>query len=110
MGKNAENNSLVIPNVNDTVEVFFDQDGNDTASNPYIWYFNLAKPAKGVFVGADQIAQITHINGEPLKSPKMIAANKSFSDNIHEYQYMKYLSIKIKVLVANTQIEVFGRT
>jgi len=110
MGKNAEHNSLVIPNTDDTVEVFFDQSGIDTGINPYVWYFDLEKPAKAISINVDKISQITHINGVELKSPKNIAANGVFTDNIHEYQFMKWYSIKIKVLNASTNVEVFGRT
>ena len=110
MGKNAEYNNDVIPVVNDTVEIFFDQSGTDTTVNPFKWYFDLTKPAKAIFIQTDQISQITEINGVTLKSPKPLAANAPFSDNIHEYQYMKYTQIKVKVLVANTLVEVFGRT
>jgi len=110
MGKNVEYNNDVIPAVNDTVEVFFDQSGTDTISNPFKWYFDLQKPAKAIFVQTDQIAQITEINNVILKSPKPLAANAPFSDNIHEFQYMKYYSMKIKVLNASTNVEVFGRT
>ena len=110
MGKNAEYNNDLIPAVNDTVEVLFDQSGTDSSTNPFKWYFDLQKPAKAIFVKADKIAQITEINNVVLKSPMPIAANGLFSDNIHEFQFMKYLQIKIKVTNANTVIEVFGRT
>jgi len=110
MGKSAEHKNLVVPAVNDTVEVFFKKTGTDTTENPFIWFFNLTSDAKAISVQSDEIAQITHINGEELKSPKNIPANGSFSQNIPSYQLHRYNQIKVKVLVANSNIEIFGST
>ena len=110
MGKTVEHKNVVIATVNDTVEVFFNDSGADTTSNPFIWYFDLNDSAKAIAVQSDEIAQITEINGEPLKTPKNIAANGSFTHNINAFQKHKYNQIKIKVLVANSNIQVFGST
>ena len=110
MGKTAEHKNLVIPAVNDTVEVFFNKSAADTTSNPFIWYFDLNDSAKAIAVQSDERCQITEINGEPLKTPKSIGANGSFSHNINAFQKHKYNQIKIKVLVTNSNIQVFGST
>lgn len=108
MGKNVEYNNDVIPAVNDTVEVFFDQSGTDTTTNPFKWYFNLQKPAIHIFVKSDAISQIIEINGKTPKKPIPIAANGIFSHVNAEWRILKYTQIKVKVLSTNTLIEVFG--
>lgn len=109
MGENVEYQNDVIPAVNDTVEVFFDQSGTDTTSNPFKWYFDLSKPAVMVWVQTDQIAQITQINGKTLKSPKPIAANVPFQLSQVYGRYLKITQMKIKIsTTANTLVEVLG--
>ncbi len=108
MGKNVEYNNDVIPAVNNTVEVFFRETGTTTTSNPFKWYFELDTNASQISVQTDQIAQITEINGIVLKSPKPLAANSVFAHSQVFGRYLKYNQIKIKVLVANTLVEVFA--
>ena len=108
MGKLFEHKNLVFTTLNDTLEVFFKETGTDTTSNPFKWYFDLTQDAKAIFVKSDEIAQITHINGEELKTPMNIAANGAFDQNIPSYHLAKYNKIKIKVLTADSNIEVFG--
>jgi len=108
MGKNIEYNNDVIPAVNDTVEVFFRDTGIDITENPFKWYFALDTHASQIFVKTDQIAQITEINGISPKSPIPLAANSAFTHSEVFGRYLKYTQIKIKVLIANTLVEVFG--
>lgn len=99
----------VVTSVNDTVEVLFNQSGTDSGSHPFVWYFNLDLPAKALFVTADKIIQITEINNKVLKTPKPIAANASFGDNVQGYQHMKWTQIKIKDVTGSANVQVFGR-
>jgi len=105
----AEHKSLVVATVNDTVEVLYNQGGTDTTSNPFIWKFNLDLPAKAIFVKSDTISQIVEINNHLLKSPINIPADGAFTDNINGFQHMKYTQLKVKILNATTNLEVFGR-
>ena len=109
MANKAEHKSLVVADVDDTIEVLYNESGTDTTSNPFKWYFSLSKPAKGVFIKSDKILQIVEINKYVLKSPILIAANGSFADNLGAYTDMKYSQVKLKITVVTTKVEVFGR-
>ena len=109
-GKTSENQSDVLSNANDTIEVFFVASGTDVISTDSKWYFNLEDPAHGVSVKADKVSQIIQINGRTLKSPINIAANGGFSDNIdREFARHHYVQLKIKAANAATLVEIFGR-
>ena len=107
-GKTAEHNSDTIPAANDTIEIFFSQSGTDVSANPFVWYLDLQKPAKDIFVKVDKISQVTEINGVALKKPINIAANGSFAHSAKWGTYHKYIQIKIKILNATTFVEVGG--
>ena len=109
MGRKVNHKSIVLAAVDDTIEVFFNQNAANTGSNPHIWYFNLDKSAKVIFVKSDKILQITEINNEPLDSPMLIEEDGFFSDRSGAYQDMKYVQIKVKATTTTTHVEIFGR-
>ena len=109
MGKTFEHNSDVIVNADDTVEIFFNQDGVDVVTGAEMkWYYALEKPARQMWVKCDKISQITEVNGESPKSPINIAANGSFVHSQNYGVYHKYVKIKVKLLNATTNLEVGG--
>jgi len=108
MTVNEEHKSLVI-NQDDTIEVFFKQSGTDTTANPFIWFYNLSKPAKAYFVKSDKILQILQVNNKSYKSPMVIAANAIFSDKILSFEHPKIVQIKVKATTNTTNVEIFGR-
>lgn len=109
MGKTFEHKGLIIPSVNDTVEVIFNDNGIESGTNPYVWYFGLEYAANAIVVQVSAISHIIEVNGETLKTPITIVANGSFTDSNSGFKRHKYRQVKIKITTANTNVEVTGK-